>query len=198
MADQDPNKIFQETVETVSALKDAFNSLGAVIKAQLNNNITDADDIMKQLGKTIKSDLVSSLNQLGRASENVVDNALKLKDGQLSVKDITKQISDLSSINIKNQEAINRAVANNVLSEEQAVELQNKIKAAYEESLGLLEEQSVKAGEIEEKLGKLPDILKGISKIPILGAFVNTDKAIQLCKKQLLVEQVVWKYLLQD
>ena len=176
---EDINKKLQETVETVSALKDAFNSLGAVIKTQLSNNITDADDIMKQLGKTIKSDLVSSLNQLGRISGNIVENSFKLRDGQLAVKDITKQISNLNLINLETTEAINRAAANDVLTKEQAKDLQDKINTAYLESLGLLEQQSDKASEIEEKLGRLPDIFKGISKIPILGGLVDTNKAIE-------------------
>jgi hypothetical protein len=178
MAEQDPNKALQETIETVSALKDAFNSLGAVIKAQLTNNIADADDITKILEKTIKSDLTSALNQLGRASGNVVDNAFKLREGSLSVKDITKQISDIEKINLDIREAIVRAANNDVLSKEQAANLSEKIKESYLESLSLLEQQSIRASEIEEKLGRLPAIFKGISKIPILGGLLDAPKAI--------------------
>jgi hypothetical protein len=183
MADQDPNKALQETIETVSALKDAFNSLGAVIKAQLTNNIADADNITKILEKTIKSDLTSALNQLGRASGNIVDNAFKLRDGQLAVKDITKQISDLNLINLETQSAIQRAVANKVLTEEQSVDLNQKLIVAYQEALEQLEQQNEVASEIEEKLGRLPAIFKGISKIPILGGLLDAPKAIAAMQK---------------
>jgi hypothetical protein len=63
---EDPNKILKETVETVAALNDAFNSLGAMIKSQLTANIIDADDYTKQYIKSIQSDATRAINDLGK------------------------------------------------------------------------------------------------------------------------------------
>lgn len=179
MADQDPNKILQDTAETISALKDAFNSLGAVIKTQLNNNLIDADNFTKQYARSIKSDATRALNELGKSSERVIENQYKLNKGQLTSKDVSKQIQEIYLKNQRIQAAIQRASDNDLLGKRQAKKLQDQITAAYQESLFELENQSEAASQLEKKLGSLPAIFKGISKIPILGGLVNTDKAIE-------------------
>ncbi len=188
MADQDPNKILQETIENVAMLKDAFNSLGAVIKSQLSNNIAEADDITKRLEKGIRSDLSNAFNQLGRYSDKLIENSVKNSRGLLSTKEITEQILSLDIKRNKitsliEQSKLKLADGTQILNDEEANKLNEQLKQLYEEQLRTLQEQSEVATEIEEKLGKLPDILKGISKIPILGSFVNTDKAITAMQK---------------
>ena len=117
MAEQDPNKILQETAETVSALKDAFNSLGAVIKTQINKNLLDANDFTMEYARTVKSDATRALNELGKASEKVVENQYKLDKGQLKSKDIAKQIQELELKGLKAKESIERAVKNKIINE---------------------------------------------------------------------------------
>ena len=141
MAEQDPNKILQETAETISALKDAFNSLGAVIKTQLNKNLIDADNFTKQYARTVKSDASRALNELGKSSERIIENQYKLNKGQLTSKDISKQIQDVELKHLKIQASIQRAADNGLLGKREAKKLQDQITAAYEESLFELERQ---------------------------------------------------------
>jgi hypothetical protein len=161
MAEQDPNKILQETAETVSALKDAFNSLGAVIKTQINKNLLDANDFTKEYARTVKSDATRALNELGKASEKVVENQYKLDKGQLKSKDITKQIQELELKGLKAKESIERAVKNKIINESKGLKLQNQIKEATEETLSELERQN---GEISQT-SKLLENIPGLDKI---------------------------------
>ena len=161
MADQDPNKIFQETSETVSALKDAFNSLGAIIKTQINKNLLDANDFTKEYARTVKSDATRALNELGKASEKVVENQYKLDRGQLKSKDIAKQIQEIELKGLKVKASIQRAVDNKIISESKGLKLQNQIKAATEETLFELERQN---GEISQT-SKLLENIPGLDKL---------------------------------
>ena len=63
---EDPNKILKETVETVAALNDAFNSLGAMIKSQLTANIVGADDYTKKYVQSLKSNAAGALNSTSK------------------------------------------------------------------------------------------------------------------------------------
>lgn len=183
MADQDPNKILQETIENVAMLKDAFNSLGAVIKSQLSNNIAEADNITKILEKTVKSDLTSAFNQLGRYSDKLIENSVKNNQGLLSTKEITEQILSLEVTRNKILASIEQAQLkldgeNQVLNADQAVKLNIQLDQLYKEQLATLQHQGEVASEIEERLGRLPAIFKNISKIPILGGLLDAPKAI--------------------
>jgi len=161
MAEQDPNKILQETAETISALKDAFNSLGAVIKTQINKNLLDANDFTKEYARTVKSDATRALNELGKASEKVVENQYKLDKGQLKSKDIAKQIQEIELKGLKIKASIQRAIDNNIISESKGLKLQNQIKAATEETLSELERQN---GEIS-KTSKILENIPGLDKL---------------------------------
>jgi hypothetical protein len=179
MADQDPNKILQETAETISALKDAFNSLGAVIKTQLNSNLIDADNFTKQYARSVKSDATRALNELGKSSERIIENQYKLNKGQLTSKDISKQIQEVELKNLKIQSAIQRASDNGLLGKRQAKKLQDQITSAYQESVFELERQNEAAEGVENKIGAASRILKGIGNIPILGGILNTEKGLE-------------------
>jgi hypothetical protein len=175
MAEQDPNKILQETAETVSALKDAFNSLGAVIKTQINKNLLDANDFTKEYARTVKSDATRALNELGKASEKVVENQYKLDKGQLKSKDITKQIQELELKGLKAKESIERAVKNKIINESKGLKLQNQIKEATEETLSELERQN---GEISQT-SKLLENIPGLDKIVgNFGSMAKSSEAI--------------------
>jgi hypothetical protein len=183
MAEQDPNKELQKTIESVAMLKDAFNSLGAVIKAQITNNIAEADDITKILEKTVKSDLTSAFNQLGRYSDKLIENSVKNNQGLLSTKEITEQILSLEVTRNKILASIEQAQLkldgeNQVLNADQAVKLNIQLDQLYKEQLATLQHQGEVASEIEERLGRLPAIFKNISKIPILGGLLDAPNAI--------------------
>ena len=175
MADQDPNKILQETSETVSALKDAFNSLGAIIKTQINKNLLDANDFTKEYARTVKSDATRALNELGKASEKVVENQYKLDRGQLKSKDIAKQIQEIELKGLKVNASIQRAVDNKIISESKGLKLQNQIKAATEETLSELERQN---GEISQT-SKLLENIPGSDKIEKFTGFLTSQQKRQ-------------------
>ncbi len=179
---EDTNKQLQETKEIVSALKDAFNSLGAIIKSEIIKNIKDADDFTKQYAKTIKSDAARALNQLGKSSEQLIENQIKLEKGQLGSKDIAKQLLDIESKNDKIQASIKSAIDKKIISETKGARLQKQIQEAYIESRGELEKQNIIAGQIEDKLGGLPSVIKGISKIPLFGSLVDEEKTLDAMK----------------
>ena len=92
MADKDPKEILKETLETVEILKDSFNSLGAIIKNTIADNLFEVNAVSKSIGRNISNDISKGFSDLGKKSEKLVENQNLLFKGQVKSKDIQKQI----------------------------------------------------------------------------------------------------------
>jgi len=174
-----PEEILQETQESVAALKDAFDSLGANLRDNLNRNLIDADATTKQLTKKIKFDLTSSINNLGKSSGQILENQNKLNKGQLTSKDINKQIENLKNKQKLIQIDLQNALQNELITLGEKEKLQNNLNAEIDEGLNKLEEQRKKAEEIKKAMGNLGSIVKGLNKIPILGGLIDSEKVLE-------------------
>jgi hypothetical protein len=187
---EDPNKILKETVETVAALNDAFNSLGAMIKSQLTANIIDADDYTKKYTQSIKSDTTRALNELGKSSERILTNQYLINKGQLTSKDIVKQIQEVEIRNLKTQASLNNALANKIITEKEFLYLEKRIGEATLETTEALKSQAKAAEKVDIALAATEARMKSIdskarliAKIPILGEIIDTDKLSASMKK---------------
>jgi hypothetical protein len=167
-----PEDLNKEVKETADILKDAFMSLGAQIE-DVFRRATTANDTFN---KAVKKDLTSTLNSLARNSQQLLDNEYKLNKGQLASRDITKQIYETTKKQAAVEASISRAT---FLSTAQKNKLVGETGDYFNEQLKTLQAQLETSTEIENKLGTLPAIFKSISKVPILGGFVNSSKAIE-------------------
>jgi hypothetical protein len=161
-----------EVKETADILKDAFMSLGAQIEDVFRRAATANDTF----SKAVKKDLTGTLNSLARNSQQLLDNEYKLNKGQLASRDITKQIYETT----KKQAAVEASIARSTfLTDSQKTKLAGELNDYFNQQLITLNDQSDKSKEIEDRLGRLPAIFKGISKIPVLGGLVDSNKAIE-------------------
>ena len=143
----------QQLVETVEVLKDSFKSLGIVIKEQINDNIQDADRFTKAYGRSLKSDITQTFNNLGKRSSDILKNQEALVKGQAKEKDILKQIAqnDLKRKNLAIDLA--NAVKNNVLSFQEANKLAEELRQKFAEQNEELAKQAAHAAKTEAAMG---------------------------------------------
>jgi hypothetical protein len=172
-------KAAKELAETVEVLKDSFKSLGIVIKEQINDNIQDADNFTKAYGRSLKSDITQTFNNLGKRSSDILKNQEALVKGQAKEKDILKQITqnDLKRKNLAIDLA--NAVKNNILSFQEANKLSEEARQKFEEQNEELAKQAAHAAKTEAAMGNLGNIVKGLNKIPILGGLINSEKVME-------------------
>jgi hypothetical protein len=187
---EDPNKILKETVETVAALNDAFNSLGAMIKSQLTANIIGADDYTKKYVQSLKSDAAGALKELGKSSERILFNQYQINKGQLTSKDISKQILDVELRSQKAQIALQLAAGENKRYKNQALKLTKQIQEAELETIEALKAQAKEAEKVdialaatEKRMKNASKLASEISKIPILGSIIDTGEMSAAMKK---------------
>jgi len=178
MADKTPQDILKEAVETAEILKDAFTSLGATIKSQLTANLMDADDYTKQYIKSLKSGVGSLMSSLGKSGDKLIDNQLKLNKGQLSSKDISKQLEELESKKLRSLNQVLTARKNEWISSDESRKLYDQINESIEEGKKGLEDQAKAALKIENNVGVLGRAVKGLNKIPVLGNLIESEKVL--------------------
>jgi len=166
-------------VETVSILKSAFDGLGVSISEQLIKGLKNANNETKELAKTTRSQLKSALSSLSKDSREYLENSQKLKIGQLASKDVLKQIQQVEINRKRVAVELATAAKEGLITASEAKKLLIKTNEAAEEYTDELKSQLSQAQKIEKSLGKMGDLMKGLTKIPIVGSFIDSEKVLE-------------------
>jgi hypothetical protein len=184
MADKDPKEVLKETLETVEVLKDSFNSLGAIIKNTISDNLFEVDAVTKSIGRNISNEISKGFGDLGKKSEKLIENQNSLFKGQIKSKDIQKQINELADRELKIQGDINNALSNNLINTTQHKDLQGELNQKITETTDELKNQLKQSQNIEKSMGNLGRLVEGLNKIPILGQFIKTEDVLTAMRKK--------------
>ena len=176
-------KELQGINEIVGALDDGFQSL----TSRLTNVVDELKDASGEatLFSRIQKDTLSSLNSISRANERLIKNQIDLNNGSLSSKKITEQIKNITATRELLQQRLNNLLKKQIdglrLTEDELREidkLQSGIAEVTQEVTDNYNEQLKAAQKIESKLGSTGKLLKGISKIPVLGNLIDAEEAL--------------------
>lgn len=176
MADPNLNKLSQAKAKEVAGeLENVFRSLSENIKDIMEDALNAAEGVVKSYGK----DIGKSIKSFTRDADKLLENQAKLERGQLTQKDIQKQINDL-----KNKEASLTLRIENLRREDAAAaaELEKELEAAVGFSRKLVteaEKYGKAADIINKRVGVFGKALQGISRIPLVGQFVNAEEALE-------------------
>jgi hypothetical protein len=167
-----PEDLNKEVRITAAVLKDAFTSIGAQIE-DIFNRATSANDSFQE---SIQKDLTATLNSLGKNSRTLIDNQEKLNRGILSSKKVKEQIYALEA---KEKGALAALEMTLGLSAAKRAQYERDIPLYIKEQRAEYQKQLDLAEEIEGKLGITSKLIKDLSKIPILGSFLDTENALE-------------------
>jgi hypothetical protein len=186
MADKpiDPKDI-KEVNKELALVEDALLSISDLLKNKIQEAFTDIKDSSKSIAEIYASNFEKSIKKSAQNSDALLKNTLGILSGELKSKDISKQLNNLELQKL----ATTRSKLNleTALRDEGklTVELQKEINEANEEAIlqytiqeNILKEQQKEADKINSKVGVLGKILGGINKIPVIGQFINSEKAL--------------------
>lgn len=179
MADKTPEQILRETAETAEMLRDAFTSLGATIKTQLTENLQDADEYTKAYVRSLRAGVGGLMNSLGKSGDKLIDNQLRLNKGQISSKEISKQLKELEEKKIRSINQVITARKNEYITADEARKLYSQINEVIADGTKELEQQAKTAKKIEDNIGVLGNAVKGLNKIPVLGGLINSEQVLE-------------------
>jgi hypothetical protein len=197
---QDPDEIKKKALETASIIEDALRSIADNVASSFEAAMSGMDKVSQSTAKEIQA----RFNKMAKVTDDISSNAVKLQQGLLSVKGVKDQILQRTIkenalatqlVTHLTQETGERKNIAELIEEANTADLTRltdeqkkrvqlvkeyvKSQAYNQDYIEQLKEQQAEQEKINKKLGASGSILKGISKIPILGNLVDTDKALE-------------------
>jgi hypothetical protein len=164
-------EIVQDTLISIS------KSMSEAIRVSVEEAVDGVDAKIKD---TLGKDLSRSMTSLAKASKDSANNLYKIREGLLSSKDISKQLTAIDEKRLTLAREVRLAKRNGLeIDEEQLGAVNQALK--QEKNLLLLEQQRVK--EIEKQIGLTGKLVSSLSKIPGIGQFLKADEIDQEMRK---------------
>ena len=199
-----PQENLKKVVEEINDAKDQLGSIIDEITDSLASGLQDFSTILQR-------DITKRLRESLKLTDDLIKNESKFIEGLLERKDIEKQIfesrskqlitsdfllkafisqnAQLGSLitNAESFKQIQDAILNGslTLSQEQKdyVDNQVRLNEINENYLKYLDQQLIKVKEIDKKLGATGKLIKGISKIPLIGNIIDAKEAQKQMRK---------------
>jgi len=196
MAD-DPKK---KALETASIVEDALRSIAGQVRDIFDQAMSGAD----QVTQAVTKDIQSRFNQMAKVTDDIASNSNRLQQGLLKTKDVEDQIlkrktkQDALSTQLLTHLRQQGKEASNI---EELIQKQNQgliqltdhekdlisefTKASEYNELYIdqLQEQLDFVEKINKTTGLTGKFLKGITKIPIVGQFLDAENALNAANK---------------
>jgi len=194
---EDPKK---KALETASIIEDALQSIAAKVSDIFEQAMAGTDKVTE----TVTKDIQKRFNQMAKVTDDIASNAVRLQEGLLKSKSVEEQIlkrkiqqealgtqlithfknqgKEVNNIEdlIKKQ---NEGSLKLTKSQQELVNEYIKSKQYNDDYIKQLDEQLKAQEKIEKTVGSTGKLLKGVSKIPIVGQFLDAEDAIKAANK---------------
>jgi len=193
MADNQDD-IRRKAQETASIVEDALSSIASQIGSIFNQALEGADRVTKATAR----DLQASFNKFAKITDDIASNLVKIEQGSLTAKNIQTQINarkaqELSlgiklvtnlrqqGVQVENIEELiekqNAGTLSLTRKQKQLINEYVKAKGFNEDYTAELEKQQKLVEVQNKKLGITGNLVKGLSKIPVLGNLIDAEAA---------------------
>jgi hypothetical protein len=176
---EDPKKKIQDLNEELGYFEDQVLSIANLLSRTVKDAIEDIREESAGVAEIFEKRLTKSIKDFAKSSDEVLKNQIKILSGTAKTKDIEKDKRDLLFKQLSIQKNLEILVRNEIISKEESAKLSAELTESYESQLKLLDGQLLEAKKIQKTLGLTGSLVKGISKIPILGNIVDTNEALK-------------------
>jgi len=173
-AKQSINEVNQE----LGYLEDQLLSVAESLSNTIKNAIQDIRDESAGVGEIFEKNLSRSIKDIARESDKILSNTLKLAKGEAKISDIKKSELNLQLKQLSAQRNLNNLYNNGLITAEEKAEAEADIQESIKKQNILLADQLNFARQIQKNMGLTGKLLKSISKIPILGDFLDAEQAL--------------------
>jgi len=180
---ENPKKKIQDVNEELGYLEDQLLSIADRLSNTIKSAITDIKDEAAGVNEIFSRNLSKSIKEIARESDKILGNTLKLAQGSAKLSDIKKSEYTIQLKQLSAQRNLDALYNAGLLTEQEKLKAETEISEAVETQNILLKDQVTYASQIQKNMGITGKILQGISKIPILGNFIDAEEA--LAKAQL-------------
>jgi hypothetical protein len=179
MAKDNPGKkAAQEVNEELGYLEDQLISIADQLSTKIKDSINEIRDESKGVAEIFGKNLNKSIKDIARGSDKILSNTAKLATGAASIKDIQKSQLETQVKQLAAERNLTVLLNQELISKEDYKKYQAEINEATETQNKLIEAQLKQAVKIKSNMGITGNLIKGISKIPVLGNFLDAEEAL--------------------
>jgi len=177
-ASDEAKKSINEVNQELSYLEDQLISVADSLSNTIKNAIQDIREESAGVGEIFERNLSRSIKDIARESDKILSNTLKLAKGEAKIADIKKSEFNLQLKQLSAQRNLNNLYNNGLISAEEKAEAEADIQDSIAKQNVLLKDQLALAQQIQKNMGLTGKLLKGMSKIPILGDLIDAEQAL--------------------
>jgi hypothetical protein len=178
MADDSAKKKIEEVNKELGYIEDALYNIAESLSDSIKKAISDIKDESLKIADIFQKDLQKSIKSVAKESNNILSNQLKIAQGTAKARDINKQLlnSEIKRNAIKR--ALNNLEKNGIPATAETLALEKAASEELDNQQKILKSQLEDIKRINKNLGLTGSLLKGISKIPILGDLIDAEEAL--------------------
>ena len=184
MADIPNKKDIKDLNEELGFLEDQLLSIAERLSSSIKDALEDVKNEGREVGEILANQVNKSIKDLAKGLNSTLANTEKLAKGQAGVADIQKQIADRELKRLAISRNLTTLLNQELITKEEYDRALAEINEAEESHNALLKDQLDLAKKIQKNLGITGKLIKGISKIPILGDLINADEAMAKVSKK--------------
>jgi hypothetical protein len=177
-------KQVQEVNEELGYLEDQLLSIADRLSTTIKGAIEDIKEEGKGVNEILANQVNKNVKDLAKGLNNTLKNTEELYKGTLKVSDVQKQMAARETKRlaiIRNLNTLEKAGTINEIQKAKAIA---EINEAEEAHTSLLEDQLNVAKKITKNMGVMGALVKGISKIPILGDLIKSEEILAKVQKK--------------
>ena len=180
---KDTKKDIKELNEELGYVEDQIISIADRLATSVKDAIQDIKDEAAGVADIFSKNLNKSIKDIAKESDKILANTLKLASGEAKISDIQKSQFTIQLKQLSAQRNLDTLFKQRLITEAEKLKAEEEIEEAVARQNVLLKSQLEYADKIQKNMGITGNVIKGISKIPILGNFISAENV--LAKAQL-------------
>ena len=183
MAINDPKKEIKDVNQELGYMEDQLLSIADRLSGSIRDAMRDIKDEALGVSNIFKNNISRSIRDIAKGSDAILGNTLKLAQGTAKLSDIEKAQYALQLKQLTAQRNLASLKNAGLLDAREIAKAEREILEAVDSQNKLLKDQLEYADKIQKNLGVTGGILKGISKIPVLGNFIDAEEALSAAQR---------------
>jgi hypothetical protein len=179
----DPKKVAQDIDDSFATLRDTLKAIGEELGINVNK-ITEAKKEYRSL-LDVAQQLQNNEEEISKLSDKQIKTLRSKAEASLrDLKSTAKKLAEEREINLTVKDQL-KNTKNLSPQERTLLEMAQERFSVEEQILKQLQEEDVLRDKINKKTGVMGGLLKGLSKIPIIGDIFNADEALSAAQDKI-------------
>jgi len=185
---KDAKKDIDELNKELSKFETVILGVASRLSDVVRETFEDIRNEASSLNEIFRKNIDKSIKDITKNSDKILENTLKLYKGESKISDISKMKSNLLLKELSIKRNLNSLVEIGVISEEDAKKQEEEVTQILKEQNKLLDNQISLSKKINNNMGVTGNIVKGISKIPVLKDLIDSENILSKVQTEAVKE----------